>query len=92
LERVEADIAALDDALIAACADAGKAAELAAKRAAAVARQEQLYAEYERLDALVLAATELSAGTMSFALCCTLWLSAMCNGLSECSSAPAGQP
>ena len=54
LERVEADIAALDDALVAACSDAGKAADLAAKRDAAVARQEELYAEYERLDALVL--------------------------------------
>ena len=56
LEKVEAEIAALDEALVASCADAGKAAELAAKRDAAVARQEQLYSEYERLDALVLAA------------------------------------
>jgi Skp family chaperone for outer membrane proteins len=55
LEKVEAEIAALDQALVDACADAGKAAELASKRDAAVARQEQLYAEYERLDALVLA-------------------------------------
>jgi ATP-binding cassette subfamily F protein uup len=55
LEKVEAEIAALDEALVAACADAGKALELSGKRAAAAARQDELYAEYERLDALVAA-------------------------------------
>jgi ATP-binding cassette subfamily F protein uup len=55
LEKVEAAIAALDEQLVAACADAGKAMELADKRAKAVTQQEELYAEYERLDALVAA-------------------------------------
>ncbi len=55
LEKVEASIAVLDEQLVAACADAGKAMELADKRAKAVAQQEELYAEYERLDALVAA-------------------------------------
>lgn len=58
LEKVEAEIDELDAALLATGADAGKALELSEKRAAAAKFQEELYAEYERLDELVRRAAE----------------------------------
>jgi ATPase subunit of ABC transporter with duplicated ATPase domains len=53
LERLEAELSAFDEQLMEAGADAGRAAALAAKRGEAACQLEALYAEYERLDALV---------------------------------------
>jgi len=53
VERVEGEIAAIDELLVAAGADAGKAAALAAKRAEAARLLDELFAEYERLDEVI---------------------------------------
>ena len=52
LEKLDADIADLDRQLSEAASDAGKAAALAAARDKATAQLAELFAEYERLDAL----------------------------------------